>query len=317
MNPLVLLTLIGGAHNDALMTGFLVVGLALAVQATSRLGPVLRLAARRRSKRRPRSVSPSSRGTGSGPTRSLRERLRPFAIGGVVAAAVLGVTTLARGVRLRLGEQSSLQRHGALVGRARDRRRAWRSPTSLHALGLHSHHARLGALGDAVPRSRDRGGASRSGCCGTPKSAAGCARSVCRCSSSSSLGPVVQPWYLAWGLVVLAASYKGREHFWLLAALDHRTVHRTARRTSAARRTRALESAAHRARRRDPRRRADLPDGPLDPVVVARGASSRSEPRDAMPGAGANGSPRHATGTRRRPASARACGRPRLRCPPG
>ena len=31
------------------------------------------------------------------------------------------------------------------------------------------------------------------------------------------LGPVVQPWYLAWGLVLLAASYAGREHFWLLA----------------------------------------------------------------------------------------------------
>ncbi len=30
------------------------------------------------------------------------------------------------------------------------------------------------------------------------------------------LGPVVQPWYLAWGIVVLAASYQGREHFWLL-----------------------------------------------------------------------------------------------------
>jgi membrane protein YdbS with pleckstrin-like domain len=31
------------------------------------------------------------------------------------------------------------------------------------------------------------------------------------------LGPVVQPWYLAWGIVLLAASYQGREHFWLLA----------------------------------------------------------------------------------------------------
>jgi len=30
------------------------------------------------------------------------------------------------------------------------------------------------------------------------------------------LGPVVQPWYLVWGLVLMAASYKGREHFWLL-----------------------------------------------------------------------------------------------------
>jgi hypothetical protein len=27
---------------------------------------------------------------------------------------------------------------------------------------------------------------------------------------------VVQPWYLAWGLVIFAASYEGREHFWLL-----------------------------------------------------------------------------------------------------
>jgi 4-amino-4-deoxy-L-arabinose transferase-like glycosyltransferase len=31
-----------------------------------------------------------------------------------------------------------------------------------------------------------------------------------------ALGPVVQPWYFAWGLVLLAASYQGREHFWLL-----------------------------------------------------------------------------------------------------
>jgi len=31
------------------------------------------------------------------------------------------------------------------------------------------------------------------------------------------LGPVVQPWYLVWGLLLLAACYKGREHFWLLA----------------------------------------------------------------------------------------------------
>ena len=30
------------------------------------------------------------------------------------------------------------------------------------------------------------------------------------------LGPVVQPWYLVWGIVLLAASYEGREHFWLL-----------------------------------------------------------------------------------------------------
>ena len=31
------------------------------------------------------------------------------------------------------------------------------------------------------------------------------------------LGPVVQPWYLVWGIALLAASYQGREHFWLMA----------------------------------------------------------------------------------------------------
>ena len=30
------------------------------------------------------------------------------------------------------------------------------------------------------------------------------------------LGPVVQPWYLVWGIALLAAVYVGREHFWLL-----------------------------------------------------------------------------------------------------
>jgi len=30
------------------------------------------------------------------------------------------------------------------------------------------------------------------------------------------LGPVVQPWYLVWGIVLLAASYQRREHFWIM-----------------------------------------------------------------------------------------------------
>ena len=83
------------------------------------------------------------------------------------------------------------------------------------------------------------------------------------------LGPVVQPWYLAWGLVIFAASYKGREHFWLLllsiigpfiglpggrqllAGLVHSNPLLIA------------------ARRRDLGRRARRADGSLDPVVLA------------------------------------------------
>jgi hypothetical protein len=30
------------------------------------------------------------------------------------------------------------------------------------------------------------------------------------------LSPTVQPWYFVWGLMLLAVSYRGREHFWLL-----------------------------------------------------------------------------------------------------
>jgi len=66
------------------------------------------------------------------------------------------------------------------------------------------------------------------------------------------LGPVVQPWYLAWGLMLLAASYKGREHFWLLAlsitgpfiGLPEEERYWP---------TCALQSAPDRRRRRDPR----------------------------------------------------------------
>ena len=83
------------------------------------------------------------------------------------------------------------------------------------------------------------------------------------------LGPVVQPWYLAWGLVLLAASYKGREHFWLLALSITGPFIGTARRARAVGRPRALESAPDRGRGRDPRRGPDHPDGPLDAVVVA------------------------------------------------
>ncbi|MHB2029698.1 MAG: polyprenol phosphomannose-dependent alpha 1,6 mannosyltransferase MptB, partial [Acidimicrobiales bacterium] len=96
MNPLVLLTLIGGAHNDAIMTGFLVVGLGLAVQRH----PVWALFFV--------SVATAIKAPAAiglafvawnwlGPEVKLKQRVRPFVIGGIIAAAVLGVTTLMAG----------------------------------------------------------------------------------------------------------------------------------------------------------------------------------------------------------------------------
>ena len=106
MNPLVLLTLIGGAHNDALMTGFLVVGLALAVQrhpvwalffvalATSIKAPAaigLAFVAWNWHRRTPRSS----------------REFDPSSIGGVVTAAVLGRDHVDCRFWLWLGRQSS------------------------------------------------------------------------------------------------------------------------------------------------------------------------------------------------------------------
>ncbi len=156
MNPLVLLTLIGGAHNDALMTAFLVIGLGLAVKRH----PVWALffVSLATAIKAPAAIGLAFVAWNwAPPNASLKQRIRPFAIGGVVAAAVLGRDHLDGGLWLGLDEKSLEQWHGAIVGRARDR----------CGHGDHQYPARprcarhrpgLGAVGDAIPRRGDRGG---------------------------------------------------------------------------------------------------------------------------------------------------------------
>ena len=214
MNPLVLLTLIGGAHNDAIMAGFLVVGIALAVQRH----PVWALffcscAAAIK--------APAALGiafvawTWLGPRASVRERLKPIGFAVIVASLTLGIWTLLAG--LGFGWVRNLLTNGTV--------RSWAAPATgvgmaltntMHAIGWHS----LG-LGSVLSVTRFLGlmvavafgfwllfnGERR-----------GWVRSLALALVLFvELGPVVQPWYLAWGLVLLAASYQGREHFWLLA----------------------------------------------------------------------------------------------------
>jgi hypothetical protein len=214
MNPLVLLTLIGGAHNDAIMTGFLVVGIALAVQRH----PVWALffcscAAAIK--------APAALGlafvawTWLGPKASVRQRIKPI----LIACAVTG-TTLAFWTGLAgfgFGWVQNLLSNGTV--------RSWAAPATgmgmaitntLHAIGLHSlglapvlsitrFIGLLAAVGFTVwlLLNGERRGWVRS--------------LAVALLLFVELGPVVQPWYLAWGLVLLAASYQGREHFWLLA----------------------------------------------------------------------------------------------------
>ena len=146
MNPLVLLTLIGGAHNDAHHGRLPGRGHRARGATTSGLGAVFFVRAPRPSRPRPPSVWPSWPGRGSDRrARHSRTGCDRSRIAVVIAAATLGVWTLARRLRIRLGRQPALQRHGAIVGRAGDRRRS----------GAHQHPAR--------PRARTA--SRRARCC--------------------------------------------------------------------------------------------------------------------------------------------------------
>jgi hypothetical protein len=217
MNPLVLLTLIGGAHNDALMTGFLVIGLGLAVQRH----PVWALffVSLATAIKAPAAIGLAFVAWNwAPPTTNLKEklkvRIRPFAIGGLVAAAVLGVTTLMAG--FGFGWVDNLLSNGTV--------RSWAAPATgagmaitniLHAVGVHSI-----ALGSVLSVTRFLGvviAVAFTLWLLWHSSERGWVRSLgLALLLFVILGPVVQPWYLAWGLVVFAASYQGREHFWLL-----------------------------------------------------------------------------------------------------
>ena len=213
MNPLVLLTLIGGAHNDAIMAGFLVVGLGLAVQRH----PVWALFFC--------SVAtaikaPAAMGLAFvawnwlGPKATLRQKVRPFLVGALVAGATLGVSTWMAG--FGFGWVKNLLSNGTV--------RSWAAPATalgmalgnlFHAVGLHSI-----AITSVLSVTRLLGLLLAGGFSIWllwHSSNRGWVRSLgLSLVLFVELGPVVQPWYLAWGLMVLAASYQGREHFWLL-----------------------------------------------------------------------------------------------------
>jgi alpha-1,6-mannosyltransferase len=214
LNPLVLITIIAGAHNDGIMAGLLVTGIALAVMRRPVRAMVLCACAAA-------IKAPAAIGlayvawTWHPPGAGWRQRVRPIVIAGAVAAAILGLATWLAG--FGFGWVDNLLSNGTV--------RSWAAPAtgvglaigySLHALGLHSLSVTtvlsvtrfLGFLLFSVLalwllwRAEQRGWVRSLGV---------------SLILLVVLGPVVQPWYLAWGLVLLAASYQGREHFWLLA----------------------------------------------------------------------------------------------------
>lgn len=211
LNPIVILHLVGGAHNDALMLGFLVVGLAAACRGRPVLGIVLCTVGAA-------IKVPAAAGvlfigwTWLGPGVPWRQRVRPLIIAGLISLAVLGALSLAAG--LGFGWVANLATPGTV--------RSWLAPAtgigllmakvlSGVGLGLHTHLILsatrvIGLMGAAgiglwLLWNTERFGLLWS---------LGVALTMV-----VVLGPIVQPWYLSWGFVVLAPVASARLRPWL------------------------------------------------------------------------------------------------------
>ena len=207
MNPIVLIHLIGGEHNDALMLGLLVAGLALARERHPVIGTVLVACAAL-------VKVPAILGVvyvgwdWLGPGIDWRHRLKPLAKAWAIALGVMAIVTQAVGLGwgwlTGLGNPDALRSYldpATAVG--------LKLAKAIDAVGLGDHwHVVLtiargtGALAaiaiGVVLLFRSKGGASSLRALGLTMLAV------------VLLGPVMQPWYLAWGVVLLGPVTEGR-----------------------------------------------------------------------------------------------------------
>ncbi len=213
LNPLTLLALIGGVHNDAIMVGLLVAGITAAKTRHPVWGIVLcTLAAAIKVPAAIGIVYVAWEWAGSSP--SLRQRVRPLLKAALIALAVMTVLTLVSG--LGWGWIGNLGTPGTV--------RSWMAPAtaiglvisgSLHVVGVGvglggvltvtRFFGLLGAVGVALYclRNYERMGMLR---------AIGMSMLM-----FVILGPVVQPWYLTWGIILMAPVLTGRIRYLALA----------------------------------------------------------------------------------------------------
>ncbi len=207
LNPLTILMLVGAAHNDALMLGLLVAGITAARYRHPAWGVLLcALAAAIKVPAAIGVVYIGWEWTGTGVP--WRQRLRPLVKAGALASAVVLGLSFASG--LGIGWIANLDTPGTV--------RSWLAPATgigmllsglLHTLGLTAvpmasvlSATRVLGLTAAAGISvylllrTDRVGAMR---------AMGVSMLL-----FVVLGPVVQPWYLTWGVVVLAPVAAGK-----------------------------------------------------------------------------------------------------------
>jgi alpha-1,6-mannosyltransferase len=200
LNPVTIFHLIGGAHNDALMLGLLVAGLTMAKEKRPIVG--ILLCALATAIKAPAAlgilyIGWSWLGTGI----PIKDRIRPVVTAGLIGVGVLGFFSYVSG--LGWGWISILGTPGVV--------RSWASPTTGIAFMVtgisHLAHVDVGVGGVlSVCRFLGMVVAGISGVwlllnsdrIGTLK-ALGTTLLI-----FVLLGPVVQPWYLSWGLILLA-----------------------------------------------------------------------------------------------------------------
>lgn len=200
LNPLVLLSLVASAHNDAIMLGLMLWGITLAKERRPVLGVIVcTLAA---AIKVPAELAVLYIGwTWLGPNKAIRERVRPVVTALLISGAVMVVLTMISG--FGFGWIANLETPGTV--------RSWLAPATGVGMALtgFAHLVHLDVSQSAVlsvTRVTGLLGAAVAGVYLLPNSDRyGMVRSLgMSLLLFVALGPVVQPWYLTWGLLTLA-----------------------------------------------------------------------------------------------------------------
>jgi hypothetical protein len=206
LNPIVLLTLVGSAHNDAIMIGLLLCGITAAKYQHPVWGVVLCALA---------AAIKAPAGLGVlyigwewlGVGVPWRQRIRPVLTAGILTLAVLALLSVISG--LGWGWVANLETPGTV--------RSWLAPTTAVGLGL---SGLLHAVGWHVSTTAVLSGARVLGFTIAGIGGVYLLKVSDRIGGLKALaitlllfvvlGPIVQQWYLTWGLILIAPVATGR-----------------------------------------------------------------------------------------------------------
>jgi alpha-1,6-mannosyltransferase len=216
LNPLTLLALVGGAHNDALMVGLLLAGITAARSRHPVWGVVLcALAASIKVPAAMGIVYVAWDWAGEGAV--WRARARMLVRSGLITVAVMGFLSLVSG--LGWGWIANLGTPGTV--------RSWMAPAT--AIGLlisgSAHVVGIGvSLAGVLTLTRAIGllaAAAIALYCLRHRQQLGLLSALgITMLSFVVLGPVVQPWYLTWGIIIVAPVVAGRRMLYPVLALS-------------------------------------------------------------------------------------------------